>query len=144
MNFSVFTIPPFDKQLKKLVKKYPSLVNEFAELIKNLETLPEQGTALRQNCYKIRFAIKSKGKGKRGGARFITNIMVSDSIVYLKVIRYWRPTNAKPFPNSSRKLCKSSINFVSNSFSEYKFPSGIPKNSKIYGCFIISFSVVGL
>ncbi len=86
MNYSVFTIPPFDKQLKKLAKKYPSLKNEYAELIESLEAHPEQGTALGQNCYKIRFAIKSKGKGKRAGARVIINVLISDSIVYLLTI----------------------------------------------------------
>ncbi|MGA9648084.1 type II toxin-antitoxin system RelE/ParE family toxin [Pedobacter sp.] len=36
-----------------------------------------------KNCYKIRIAIASKGKGKSGGARIITNFMVTDSTVYL-------------------------------------------------------------
>ncbi len=83
MNYSVLTIPPFDKQLKRLAKKYPSLKNEYEDLIKSLEQEPEQGTPLGNNCYKIRIAIASKGKGKSGGARVITNILVADAIVYL-------------------------------------------------------------
>lgn len=83
MNFDVFSIPPFDRQLKRLVKKYPSLKNEFANLITSLEKKPEQGTPLGNNCYKIRIAINSKGKGKSGGARIITHIVISESVVYL-------------------------------------------------------------
>ena len=83
MSYSVIAVPKFKKELKKLVKKYPSLKIEFATLIESLETEPEQGTALGHNCYKIRLAIKSKGKGKSGGARVITNIAIFDTIVYL-------------------------------------------------------------
>ena len=35
------------------------------------------------NCYKIRLAIKSKGKGKSGGARVITTVFVDEETVYL-------------------------------------------------------------
>ena len=83
MSYNVFTIPPFDKQLKRLAKKYPSLKNEFAELLESLEQKPEQGTNLGNNCYKIRIAIASKGKGKSGGARVITNFVIAEETVFL-------------------------------------------------------------
>lgn len=83
MNFNVLTIPPFDKQLKRLVKKYPSLKSEIAELITNLKIARDIGTSLGNDCYKIRLAIASKGKGKSGGARVITYLAVSESEVYL-------------------------------------------------------------
>lgn len=83
MSYNVLTIPPFDKQLKRLVKKYPSLKNEFAELLESLEQEPEQGTNLGNNCYKIRIAIASKGKGKSGGARVITNFVIAEETVFL-------------------------------------------------------------
>ncbi|MFC3365963.1 type II toxin-antitoxin system RelE/ParE family toxin [Pedobacter fastidiosus] len=47
---------------------------------------PEIGIPIGKNCYKIRIAIASKGKGKSGGARIITNFVVSDGIVYLLAI----------------------------------------------------------
>jgi mRNA-degrading endonuclease RelE of RelBE toxin-antitoxin system len=83
MNYSVYTIPPFDKQLKRLSKKYPSLRNDFSEFLKSLKENPEQGTALGNNCFKIRLAITDKGKGKSGGARIITHVKVIQSSVYL-------------------------------------------------------------
>jgi mRNA-degrading endonuclease RelE of RelBE toxin-antitoxin system len=83
MSYNILPIPPFDRQLKKLSKKYPSLKEEFLELIESLELNPEQGTNLGNNCYKIRIAIASKGKGKSGGARIITNFIVAEETVYL-------------------------------------------------------------
>ncbi len=83
MSYSILPIPPFDKQLKRLSKKYPSLKKEFLELIESLEQNPLQGTSLGNNCFKIRIAIASKGKGKSGGARIITHIVIENEIVYL-------------------------------------------------------------
>ena len=83
MSYNVFTIPPFDKQLKRLVKKYPSLKNEFSQLVDSLEQEPEQGTKLGNNCYKIRIAIASKSKGKSGGARVVTNFVIAEHAVFL-------------------------------------------------------------
>jgi hypothetical protein len=48
-----------------------------------LEENPTQGISLGRNCYKIRLAITSKGKGKSGGARVITNIVVTEDTLYL-------------------------------------------------------------
>jgi hypothetical protein len=83
MSYSVVTIPPFDKQLKRLAKKYPSLKKEFSDLIALLENKPTAGTSLGNNCYKIRIAIASKGKGTSGGARVITCLQVVDESVFL-------------------------------------------------------------
>jgi len=44
---------------------------------------PYQGIPLGQNAYKIRLAIKSKGKGKSGGARVITFVINEQEEVYL-------------------------------------------------------------
>ncbi|MBP8766341.1 MAG: type II toxin-antitoxin system RelE/ParE family toxin [Ferruginibacter sp.] len=86
MSYNVVTIPPFDRQLKRLVKKFPSLKVEYANLIESLELEPEQGTALANSCYKIRLAIKSKGKGKSGGARVITHVQVVENNIFLLAI----------------------------------------------------------
>jgi len=83
MSYSILSIPPFEKQLKRLAKKYPSIKNEFANLLESIEKKPEQGTALGNNCFKIRIAIASKGKGKSGGARVITYLMITENTVYL-------------------------------------------------------------
>lgn len=86
MSYNVVTIPPFDRQLKRLVKKFPSLKVEYAGLVDSLEENPEQGNSMSNNCYKIRVAIKSKGKGKSGGARVIAYVQVVENTVFLLAI----------------------------------------------------------
>jgi hypothetical protein len=86
MNYKVDTILLFDKQAKRLSKKYPSLKNDLAALIKELADEPEQGISLGNNFYKIRLAITDKGKGKSGGARVITYVKVIATTVYLSAI----------------------------------------------------------
>lgn len=83
MSYSVITISPFDKRAKKLAAKYPSLKKELLTLINELQENPKAGTPIGNSCYKIRLAISSKGKGKSGGARVITNVYVLNKTVYL-------------------------------------------------------------
>lgn len=83
MSYNVKTIPRFEKELKRLAKKYPSLKTEYIALVRSLIEKPEQGTSIGNNCFKIRISIGSKGKGKSGGARVITYIQIAHSEVYL-------------------------------------------------------------
>lgn len=78
MSYEVLSIPPFDRQLKRLAKKYPSLKSDYSGFVDEIAHQPKQGKALGKNCYKMRMAITSKGKGKSGGARIITHLMVSE------------------------------------------------------------------
>jgi hypothetical protein len=86
MSYKVESIPLFDKQAKRLAKKYPSLKNDLTVLIKKLAHEPEQGTALGNGFFKIRIAIASKGKGKSGGARVITYVKIIATTVFLSSI----------------------------------------------------------
>lgn len=72
MNVNIIVTPNFQREAKKLIKKYRSLKKELAELSEELEKEPKFGTQIGENVFKIRLAIKSKGKGKSGGARVIT------------------------------------------------------------------------
>jgi len=76
MSYNVRTILPFDKQFKHYLKKFPSLKSELVTLISQLEQTPDMGTPIGHDCYKIRMAIASKGKGKSGGARVITCFVI--------------------------------------------------------------------
>ena len=82
-NFEIIPILPFQRQAKRLIKKFPSLKNEILDLIESLKTEPLQGTPLGDGCFKIRLSIASKNKGKSGGARVITCVYVADKEVYL-------------------------------------------------------------
>ena len=59
-----------------------------------------------KNCFKIRMAISSKGKGKSGGARVITYFYINDETVYLLSI-YDKSDNESISDNEIRDLIKS-------------------------------------
>lgn len=62
----------FRKNYKRLSGKYASLHDDLVSLQEKLRENPFLGVELPGGFRKIRIAIKSKGKGKSGGARVIT------------------------------------------------------------------------
>lgn len=76
MSSKVVVTPNFQREAKKLKKKYHSLKKELKGLVESLEQNPEQGTLITENVYKLRLTIKSKGKGKSDGARVITYLLL--------------------------------------------------------------------
>ena len=62
----------FEKEAKRLGKRYMSMKSDIASLSEELLANPHLGTDLGGGLRKIRMAITSKGKGKSGGARVIT------------------------------------------------------------------------
>lgn len=86
MSYKIKTIPYFDRQAKRLTRKFRSFKTELSELFDSLEVDPTQGTALGNDCYKIRVAIKSKSKGKSGGARAVTHVIAVKEDVYLLTV----------------------------------------------------------
>lgn len=86
MSYSVIPIAKFKKEAKRLAKKYPSLKAELTILNEELIVNPKAGSSLGNDVYKIRLAIKSKGKGKSGGARVITYVISENAEVYLLTI----------------------------------------------------------
>lgn len=86
MSYEVITSPNFVKELKRLSKKYSSLKSEILVLGERLQNDPIQGTPIGKDCYKIRLAIQSKGKGKSGGARVITCVVaLKETLVLLSI-----------------------------------------------------------
>jgi mRNA-degrading endonuclease RelE of RelBE toxin-antitoxin system len=86
MDYSIKTLSNFDKEVKRLAKKYPSLKEDLTKLAQDLLINPTQGYNLGQNFYKVRMAISSKSKGKSGGARIITCIKIIENTIYLTSI----------------------------------------------------------
>jgi mRNA-degrading endonuclease RelE of RelBE toxin-antitoxin system len=86
MNFSVIPSDKFKKEAKRLIKKFPSLKQELTELSVILTAHPDSGIPLGNDTYKVRIAIKSKNKGKSGGARVITYTVTEHKEVYLLTI----------------------------------------------------------
>jgi hypothetical protein len=65
---------------------FSSLRDEIANFIDDLAKNPIQGDRITTDCYKIRTAIASKGKGKSGGARIITCVKIEADNVFLLTI----------------------------------------------------------
>lgn len=76
----------FNRDFKKLARKYSSLGTDIAALFELLRNNPKLGTSLGHNCYKIRVAIASKKQGKSGGARLITCVKMIDNQLFLLTI----------------------------------------------------------
>ena len=83
MSYNIQLSHNFQKEAKKLIKKYSSLKKELAQLFTELEENPTMGTSLDNGVYKIRIAIASKGRGKSGGARLMSYVKVLDTTVLL-------------------------------------------------------------
>jgi mRNA-degrading endonuclease RelE of RelBE toxin-antitoxin system len=83
MSFDVIATEPFERKIKRLVKKYKSLPLDLLPIIEELCENPTLGTPIGKDCYKIRITITSKGKGKSGGARIITYVRVVKKNVFL-------------------------------------------------------------
>ena len=79
-------LPSFVKKLKELSKKFPSIKKDFSTLLEQLQKYPQTGTPLGKDCYKLRLAIKSKGRGKSGGARIITCVKIQNDRIYFLTI----------------------------------------------------------
>ena len=132
MSVNVIATPNFQREAKKLIKKYKSLRSELAALSTELEKEPRSGTQIGENVYKIRLAVKSKEKGKSGGMRIITYIETElieseDSIdVYLLSIY-----DKSEYENISDSLLKSLIAEIQKELEELNNPSNIEEIDEI-------------
>ena len=89
MSYSIETLPSFDRQVKRLAKKYKSLKEDLQKLVSTLKSDPAVGADLGNGVRKVRMAIRAKGKGKSHGARVITHtavISVREGVVTLLAI----------------------------------------------------------
>lgn len=76
----------FQKQAKRLAKRYKSFPQDLQKLVDQLKENSALGTSLGGNVYKIRLAISSKNKGKSGGARVISYVYQAAETVYLLAV----------------------------------------------------------
>ena len=72
MNYKIKVYRCFEKEVKKLSKRYKSLKQDLLALSAELLENPEKGVDLGNGLHKVRMSISSKGKGKSAGARIIT------------------------------------------------------------------------
>ena len=75
MSCKIFTFPSFEKEAKRLNKRYKSFKSDLKELMNELSSSPSLGADLGGGLRKVRMAIKSKGTGKSGNSRIITVVL---------------------------------------------------------------------
>jgi mRNA-degrading endonuclease RelE of RelBE toxin-antitoxin system len=80
MSVNVILTPNFEREAKKLIKKYRSLRRELLDFTAELEGEPRIGVQISENVYKVRLAVRSKGKGKSGGMRIITYVEIKADV----------------------------------------------------------------
>lgn len=86
MSYKVIIASEFAKEAKRIAKKHPGIKSDIDRLIGDLETDPIIGISLGGNFYKIRISITGTGKGKSGGVRVITYVILDDETVLLTEI----------------------------------------------------------
>lgn len=77
MEYNIITARTFDKEVKRLRKRYSSIGKDLEVLFAELSDNPTAGIDLGGGFRKIRMRIASKGRGKSGGARVITFTVVA-------------------------------------------------------------------
>ena len=76
INYKFQYAPTFNKELKKLAKKYKGLKKDIEKLKEEIKDNPLLGVNLGDGIRKIRLNITAKSKGKSGGARVITHELI--------------------------------------------------------------------
>lgn len=80
----------FKKNYKHLSGRYASLRDDLLSLQLQLTENPYMGIELSGGFRKIRLSIRSKGKGKRGGARVITfNYIVDEQCQRIVMVKMY-------------------------------------------------------
>ncbi|MBU1658055.1 type II toxin-antitoxin system RelE/ParE family toxin [bacterium] len=83
MNLDIKTLSSFEKDVKRLFKKYKQLPSDLKVLKEELSQNPKSGIELGNGCYKIRLANNSIPTGKSGGFRVIYYYIDKDNNLYL-------------------------------------------------------------
>lgn len=107
---NIVSSPLFEKQFKRLARKYPSLIDELEILDVALLENPFLGTPLGRGCHKIRVPIASKGSGKSGGARVITCVRVVKEEIHLLTI--YDKSEQESISDKDLKALLKSLNLI--------------------------------
>ncbi|MEA1892547.1 MAG: hypothetical protein U9N33_07550 [Campylobacterota bacterium] len=86
MNLTIKTLSYFDKDVKKLFKKYKRLPSDLKVLKKELLENPKSAIELSHSCYKIRLANSSIPTEKSGGFRIVYYHIDTNDNIYLMSI----------------------------------------------------------
>jgi len=85
MNLKIIPTPNFTKSIKRLAKKYTSIVVDLEILHHELISKTYQAIELGNHCFKMRLANSSIQKGKSGGFRIIFFTVIEEKIYLLDI-----------------------------------------------------------
>ena len=83
MNFKTTEI--FDKDFKKLYKKYHHIKQDFLNFVEQFEREHKQSISIKNGVFKARIANSDKHKGKRAGYRTYYYTIDNDVITFLLI-----------------------------------------------------------
>jgi len=107
MSYRIETIPRFEKNVKKLKKKFPKIKTDLVDFVTELSNNPELGIHLGENIFKVRIQNSSIPTGKSGGFRVITYYKTND-ILYLVTI-YSKTEQDNILTNKLKKIVSEEI-----------------------------------
>ena len=85
MSYKIEIIPRFEKDVKRLKKKFPKIKNDLTLLINKLYANPKLGIHLGENIFKVRIPNSSIPTGKSGGFRVITYYKTNDTLYLITI-----------------------------------------------------------
>ena len=86
MNLKIVSLDIFNKDVKRLYKKYKKLSIDLTTLKDTLQKNPRAGIELGNNCYKLRLANSSIPTGKSGGFRVIYYYLDNQKNIFLLIM----------------------------------------------------------
>ena len=86
MNVNIVSLDVFNKEIKRLYKKFKQISVDLKILKETLIKNPKAGIELGNNCFKIRLANSSIPTGKRSGFRVIYYYIDQQNNLFLMTI----------------------------------------------------------
>lgn len=90
---------PFLKELKRLARKYPSVLKAFEKLALSLKDDERPGDKIPgvgYDVYKVRLPNPSARRGKSGGFRVIYYVQLADAIILVTIYSKTEQTDISP------------------------------------------------
>jgi len=83
VNFE--TVTKFDKDVKKLSKKYNLIKQDLQDFIFNFDDAHKEAISIKNNLFKVRVSNSNKNKGKSAGYRLISYLKINVTVYLLTI-----------------------------------------------------------
>ena len=83
VNFK--TVSKFDKEVKKLSKKYNLIKQDLQNFILDFDAVHKESIVIKNNLHKVRLSNSNKNKGKSSGYRIYYYLKLNDTVYLLTI-----------------------------------------------------------